>query len=122
MVPVFAICSADPQVKALLLSPAGELKFYQFGQAEAGVAYPYAVWQQIGGVPQNYMSGRTDMDAVSIQIDVYAKTSDDAEAVAEALRSAIEPHAYITRLGGTSRDPETGSYRYSFDVDWRVER
>ena len=42
--------------------------------------------------------------------------------IAAALRDAIEPHAHITRWGGSSRDEKTKRYRYSFDVDWHVQR
>jgi|SRR5690554_3835672 len=121
MAPVFRICSADPQVRAHLLGSDGIVRLFE-AEAEQGTAYPYAVWQQITGQPHNYLADRPNMDGVFIQVDVYAKSAGQVSEVASALRGAIEPHAYITRLGGTSRDPETGSYRYSFDVDWRVER
>ncbi|EPN30837.1 hypothetical protein A245_45243, partial [Pseudomonas syringae pv. actinidiae ICMP 19096] len=49
--PIFAVCAADPAVQALLgTSPT---RLYPFGEAPEGVAKPYAVWQVIGGNPEN---------------------------------------------------------------------
>lgn len=73
-------------------------------------------------VPQRTTRQTSDADSYTLQVDVYADTVASATSVATALRDAIEPHAYITRWGGQSRDPETKRYRYSFDVDWIVLR
>ena len=118
--PIFAICKAASAVAALIGS--SPMRLYQFGKAPPNVVKPYAVWQTIGGSPDNYIGSVPDHDLFSIQIDVYSTTDISARAVAEALRDAIEPVAYIVRWGGESVDTETGSYRYSFDVDWIVKR
>lgn len=118
--PIFTVAAADPAVTALLGS--NPTRLYPFGQAPQGVVYPYAVWQGFGGSPENYLSGRPDIDGFTLQVDVYADTGTSARAVAEAIRDAIELKAYITRWGGESRDPETGHYRVSFDLDWYVAR
>lgn len=118
--PIFPVCAASPVVNALL---GGErLRLYPFGLQDDDVTYPYAVWQNISGEPENYLGQRPDADAFSLQVDVYADTPDEAIAVAAALRDAIEPHAHITRWGVQTRDSETKRYRYSFDVDWIVLR
>ena len=118
--PIFKVCAADPAVTALLgISPC---RLYPFGEAPEGVEYPYAVWAQISGAPENYLGDRPDMDQISLQVDVWAKTGASATAVAAALRNAIEGHAYITAWRGTSTDQETKSKRASFDISWHVER
>lgn len=118
--PIFTVCAADPAVTALLgTAPA---RLYPFGEAPQGVIYPYAVWQAVGGAPENYLGNRPDIDSFALQVDVYAETGASARAVAVALRDAIEPHAHITRWGGESRDTDTGRYRISFDLDWFVSR
>lgn len=118
--PIFATCRESASVTALLgVAP---LRLYEFGHAPQGVAYPYAVWQVVGGAPENYISGRPDVDSVTVQIDVYAKSSSSARAVASALRDAIEPHAHIVSWRGESIDSETKNHRFSFDVDWFVHR
>lgn len=118
--PIFATCAADPAVTALLGT--APTRLYPFGEAPQGVAYPYAVWQTVGGAPESYLAGRPDLDGYRLQVDVYAETGSSARAVAEALRDAIELNANITRWGGESSDSETGRCRISFDVDWLTHR
>jgi len=118
--PIFAVCAASEAVNALI---GGErLRLYPFGLQDDNVIYPYAVWQNVGGEPENYLNQRPDVDSFALQVDIFANTPDEAIAVATALRDAIEPHAHIVRWGSQSRDSETKRYRYSFDVDWIVPR
>lgn len=119
--PIFAICSADAGVQAVLGSGA-DCRLYPFGEAAQGVTKPYAVWQTISGSPENCISNVPVVDSWSLQVDVYSLTVTEARDVAEALRDAIEPEAHIVGWGGESRDPDTNNYRYSFDVDWWLER
>ena len=118
--PIFQVCANDAAVKAVL--GASPVRLYPFGEAPQAVAKPYAVWQTLGGSPENYLGQRPDIDHFAIQVDVYADTAAAARAAAMALRGAVEPHAHITRWGGESRDPETTAYRVSFDVDWWTPR
>lgn len=118
--PIFATCAADTAVKAVLGS--APVRLYPFGTAPQGVTLPYAVWQTIGGTPENYIGDLPDLDSYSLQVDVYATTETDARNAAKALRDAIEPHAHITRWGGEWTDPDTLNKRYSFDVEWHVNR
>ena len=118
--PIFEVCKADAAVVALLGS--NPLRFYPFGEAPQKVAKPYAVWQQVGGAPENYLAGRPDIDGFTLQIDVYAATGASARAVGAALRDSIELRAHVTRWGGESKDEATGRYRLSFDVDWLTPR
>ncbi len=118
--PIFRVCAASQEVRDLL----GEypVRLYPFGKHFDEVVYPYAVWQNIGGDPQNYLKQRPDIDRFSVQIDVYADTDTDVIAVACALRNAIEGSAIITRWGVQEIETSTMKYRYSFDVDWLVKR
>lgn len=118
--PIFAVCAASQAVNSLI--GGDTLRLYPFGLQDDNVIYPYAVWQNITGSPENYLAQRPDADFFTLQVDAYADTVDEVIAVATALRDAIEPHAHITRWGGQERDPETKRYRYSFDVDWIVNR
>ncbi|MGX1946180.1 tail completion protein gp17 [Raoultella ornithinolytica] len=118
--PIFTVCAASQAVKGLLGT--NPVRLYPFGMQDDKIVYPYAVWQNIDGSPENYLNQRPDTDRYSLQIDVYGDTSADVIAVARALRDAIEGKAYITRWGEQSRDPETLRYRYSFDVDWITKR
>ena len=118
--PVFSVCAASPAVTALLGTD--PLRLYPFGLQDDAVVYPYVVWQNISGSPENYLAQRPDVDSFSLQVDAYANTVDEVLAVAAALRDAIEPHAHITRWGDQTRDNDKRRYRYSFDVDWIVPR
>lgn len=118
--PIFSVCSASAAVKALIGS--SPVRLFPFGEAPQGVTKPYAVWQSIGGSPENYINQVPDADYYSLQVDVYADNVTSVRAVAMALRDAIEPVAHITSWRGESRDPETRDLRYSFDIDWHVLR
>lgn len=117
--PIYEVCSANASVQAALGNPA---RLYPFGEAPQGVAKPYAVWQTLGGSPENFLKQSPDIDQFTLQVDVYASTAMAARAAARSLRDAIEPVAYITRWNGEDRDQETKNYRVSFDVDWWVPR
>lgn len=118
--PLFQTCAADTDVQSLLgVNPT---RLWPFGEADPTPTYPYAVWQIIAGSPQNYLGDVPDVDVFGLQLDVYARTAADARAVAHALRSAIEPNAYVTAYIGEFRDLITRTYRYSFSVDWIVHR
>lgn len=119
--PIFAAVNV-PAVQALLKAGTGPLRFYAFGLADQNTPKPYAVWQQVFGSPENYISNTPDMDSIGVQVDVYATTAASARAVAIALRDAIEPKAHITSWRGESRDTETGSYRHGFDCEWWIAR
>lgn len=118
--PLFQVCAADSAVQSLLgINPT---RLWPFGEADPAPTYPYAVWQVVTGTPANYLGQAPDTDSFGLQIDVYAKTAEEARAVAQVLRSAIEPTAYVTAYLGEFRDTITRNYRYSFSVDWIVMR
>lgn len=115
--PIYQVCTAASSVAALIGT-----RLYPFGEAPQGVALPYAVWQTVGGSPENFLGEVPDADTFSIQVDIYAATADSARVVATAIRNAIQTRANITSWNGESRDPETRNYRVGFSVDWIVRR
>lgn len=122
--PIFLVCSAVPAVTAVLgVAP---VRLWPFDSAPAQgddfYALPYAVWQTVGGSPENYIDTTPDIDSHTLQVDVYDLDASSARAAAEALRNAIEPHAHIVSWRGESFERDTQLYRYSFDVDWWVPR
>ena len=118
--PIFEVCAASPAVRTALGS--SPVRLYLFGEAPQGVTATYAVWQTIGGAPDNYLGNVPDADRYSIQVDVYANSANDARNAVLSLRDAIEPVAYITGWRGEARDTDTKKFRSSFDVDWIVKR
>lgn len=120
--PIFTVCAADTALATLLADGTGGIRLYPFGEAPQPEVEPYAVWQVIDGSPENYLSNLPDVDAYTLQVDVYAATVSAAREVAAAIRDAIESVAYVVRYNGEWREPETRSYRCSFSVDWLVDR
>src|SRR4030042_2543722 len=118
--PLFAIVSIDGDVQTSFgTSP---VKGFSFGGAPEMTVLPYAVWQVVGGTPENYMGNSPDMDTYFVQVDVYGKTAASARNSAETLRDAIEPNAHVVSWRGESKDAETQHYRYSFDVNFLTAR
>ncbi len=111
--PIFQLCLTSQAV--LQAFGADPTRVYSFGLIEKPPAQPYAVWQTVSGIPENYLAQRPDVDALTTQIDVYAK--DEA-----LLIQAAKARGYITRWGGQMLDAETKLLRLSFDVDWLVPR
>lgn len=118
--PIFAVCAASADVQQKLGT--NPTRLFLFGQAPENVAKPYAVWQTITGSPYNQLSTLPDTDRYTLQVDVYGVTVGSVRDAAEALRDAIQGVAHIVGWRGESRDKETQNYRYSFDVDWHVQR
>ena len=124
--PIFAAIDAHWSAFALLSGDSSAefnpVRVFAFGEAPENTARPYVTWQVITGSPENYLANRPDIDGYTLQVDVWADDGQAARDVAAAVRDAIEPHAYIVRWGGDSRDPDTRAYRLSFDVSWFVHR
>lgn len=118
--PIFEVCAASSAVRSALGS--NPVRLYLFGEAPQNVASPYAVWQIIGGFPENYLGNVPDTDRFALQIDVYANSANDARNAVISIRDAVEPVAYVTGWRGETRDTETKKYRSSFDVDWIINR
>ena len=116
---IFEACVASPAVTALL--DVSFPRIYQ-GVAPPHTPVPYVVWQSISGAPENYLADTPDVDSYSVQVDVYANSAAEARTVARALRDALEPHGYITSIREPAPDPVTKNARYSFDIDWIVNR
>jgi len=118
--PIFQVAAADPAVIALI--GANPVRLYLFGMAPDKPAGTYCVWQVINGSPENYLAGRPDVEPYCLQVDVYASTAAAARTAGQAFDYAIELAARATSYNGETRDTETMLYRYSFDVDWIVQR
>lgn len=118
--PIFSIVSKSAAVKSAFGTD--PVRIYMFGLAPEGVKHPYAVWQIVGGSPENYLNETPDIDLFSVQIDVYGASVTAVRSGARALRDAIEPHAHVVSWRGESKDVETNLYRSSFDVDFWTDR
>ena len=121
--PIFALADASSAVRGYLKAPGKTLRFYLFGEADQQTVKPYAVWQTVGGSPENYINQRPDADDWSTQVDVYALASPtEARNIAHALIESFEGSAYVTSYNGEYREAETRLYRFSFSVDFITHR
>ena len=118
--PIFEVVAADAGVQAVLGT--NPVRFYPFGSAPQNSQLAYAVWQVVGGSPENYLAGRPDVDNFTLQVDAYGDDALVTRGVVEALRDAIELHANITLWLGESQDPATKRWRSSFRLDWITRR
>lgn len=118
--PLFSTLNASTPVKTLLGS--SPLRVFPAGEAPQDVTLPYGVFQTVFGIPELFLGQISDMDVYTVQIDVYATTLTSARNCASAIRTALEPVAYITSLSEPAKDPTTNHYRYSMDVDFHTPR
>lgn len=117
---LFVLVSGSTAVKAIFGS--SPVRVFPFGSAPQGVKKPYAVWQIISGIPENYISNAPDVDSFVVQLDVYATTVTAAREAAEVLRDALQSHAHVISWRGESKEAETNNFRYSFDINFLVQR
>lgn len=116
--PFYKTAAADAAVQRLLGT-----RIYPWGEnTDKPVIYPYVTFMVISGTPGNLLAGRPSYDETSMQIDVWAETGKEAEAVAQAIEYAIELQCRVTARRGQSKDPQTGSYRESFEIRWITNR
>jgi hypothetical protein len=118
--PIGPVIAASAAVHAELgMDPT---RFWSFGEAprdaDGNVQSPYAVWQTVYGSPQNFIDGESNDEQWGLQIDVYARTADDARRIAGVLRAVLKPHTVLVAFNGESKDVPTGLYRYSFTIEW----
>ena len=120
--PLFVICSNNQTVTSILGDD--PVRIFPFGIASDDTERPYAVWQTVSGLPENYLTDIPDIDRYTVQVDVYAETGSESEEASMAIRDAVETHAdsYISAWRGETKDPETGLFRYMFDVSFFVKR
>lgn len=117
--PVFTILSADTTVTALL----GTTPLRVFpDQAPQNTIKPYAVYTMFSGTPQNTFDEAAEVDILSTQIDIWADTSGSCQAVAEVVRTSLEPYAYLTSFASSAPDDQTPEYRVRLDFDFFKDR
>ena len=75
----------------------------------------------IDAAPVQYLSDRSDMDDIYVQIDVYTSKKSTSRQIAQLLRKVIEEDCYIERFSGTEKESETNLYRVRLDTRWYEE-
>lgn len=111
---LFALVKASPACVALLGS--NPVRFFEFGQAPQLEQTPYATFQHITGSPYNVLTGPAVADHITTQIDVWADSSAECKAIANAIRGAIENNCHVTSWLGTNKEGNT--FRAVFTVQF----
>lgn len=117
--PIMELCAVVPELVMLLSDELG-LKISEF-DATIAVKAPYCVWQIVTANPEKYLDDPSDMDAVLVQIDVYAVKKSDARAIARLIKNAIQEDCYINSYTGVERDPSANLQRVRLDTSWQLE-
>ena len=119
--PVWDIASLDADVQSYL--GADPVRLFPFGAAPDRITLPYAVWQTISGLPEDYITNAPDLDLFVVQIDVYANSPTEARAVGKALRDALEAgKASVSAYRGETKELKTERFRCSFDMSFLTPR
>jgi hypothetical protein len=121
--PVYAVLAADSGVTSKLGSGAS-MRLWRNRAPDQTPSHgkQYATWFLVSGVPENHLSGLPSADRMSTQIDCWAQTDADCEALAKSIRDAAEPHAHLTGYVTHEREAVTDLYRISLQFDWFVDR
>ena len=116
---IFPLLKNAAAVTALI--GANPVRAYRHGSAPEGVIAPYVTWSVAGGAPENAFDGPC-ADQFRVQVDCWSDTDAGVEALAEAVRAAIEPAAHLVAYIANDRDPVTKRYRIGFAFDWWASR
>ena len=96
-------------------------RIYRHGSAPQNVTRPYITWSVAGGAPENGFDGAA-CDVFRVQVDSWSDTDAGVEALALAVRNAMEPRAHMVSFGPDERDFETQRYRITLFLDWIASR
>lgn len=111
-----------PPVSRTLLdaaTPAGT-RVYRHGEAPQGVQAPYVTWSAFG-IAENAFDGAS-ADIWRVQVDCWADSDGGVEALALAVRTAIEPKAHLQSYDADERNEQTKRYRITMSFDWIASR
>jgi hypothetical protein len=122
---VFQTLKASEAVKAIVGT--NPPRIYRHGSAPQRpdglpLNQPYVTWFVVTMAPENTLSELPAVDRQPIQIDCYHQTDSGIEALARAVRDAVEPYAHMTGAPFDGQEPETKLYRIALTFDWFVDR
>lgn len=119
LAPVFATLRTVSAVTAILGNPP---RIYRHGEAPQDTTKPYVTWFMVTDTPENNLSDPPGIDRQPVQVDCWHQTDAGIEALARAVRDAIEPHAHMTAIVANEREKDTRLYRIGMQFDWFVAR
>lgn len=120
---LYQIVKSDSNLVNLLgVDDSGEPRFYPFGRSEEDSKFDkYAFYNLDSTEFQTVLEGSSKSDLYSCGIVVIAKSSSDANSIAEALINCLEPYGNFQNFF-TDYDYETRKYVISLSFDIFVDR
>lgn len=112
---IFPLLSGAPAVTALIGTT--PVRAYRHGSAPQGVVAPYVTWSAPGGFAENTFEG-ADADVWRLNVDCWSDIDSQVEALALAVRAALEPAGHLIAYIADDQDPVTKRYRISFAFDF----
>lgn len=118
---VYPILKDDSGVASLVGT-----RIYRHGAAPQKVQAPYVTWYVVSGNPENELTSTPRVDRFEIQVDCWSDNDGSGdtgvETLAEAVRTALEPHGHLTRYAVNERDFDTQRYRIGMEFTLYVHR
>jgi hypothetical protein len=117
--PIFQALKASSAVLAYVAT-GGQMRIYRHGTAPQDLLPTQAriTWQVIGQEPYNHLSGTPPTDRVVVQVDAWHPDSASIDAMATAVRDALEPRCHMTGVVADEREPDTKLYRIGLQFDY----
>jgi hypothetical protein len=101
-------------------------RIYRHGAAPQKVIAPYVTWFVVSGNPENELTSTPRVDRFNVQVDCWSDNDGSGdtgvETLAEAVRTALEPHGHLTSYAVNERDFETQRYRIGMEFTLYVHR
>lgn len=87
-------------------------------------AYPYAVWSNISGQPDNNLADPTPVDQITFQLVVYDTQATRASTNRKLIARVLESHCFITGIHPNyyERIGDTDIFGRGFDGSWWIDR
>jgi hypothetical protein len=118
--PLFATLKASQSVKSIVGT--NPPRIYRHASAPQDTSRPYITWNVLSTLPANNLSQLPPVDRISVEIDCWHQTDSGIEALAEAVRDAVEPYAHMTATFIDTREAETKLFRIGMQFDWWLDR
>lgn len=115
--PIYTVLTADAAVQALVGN-----RVYRHGSAPQGNKAAYLTWQVANSTPANTLSELPQIDLVTLQVDCFSPSDSGVEALAQAVRDALEPQAHLIYTAADGRDPQTRLFCIGLSFDYWLGR
>ncbi|ARP88621.1 hypothetical protein CAL13_08860 [Bordetella genomosp. 9] len=113
--PVFRLL-AVPTVSAIV--GADPVRIYRHGSAPQDVQKPYITWFSVDAQPYDQLSGPPCGDFDTVQIDCWSMDDEQVEALATAVRDALDAGGIANRLVIDQRETDTKLFRIAIQADF----